>query len=86
MNKLIVCSILLLLVALGCAHTSETAKEAAKQDISVAAAGATGVPALEVPESYYNFGEVNEETDYMHEFVIRNKGTGVLEIRKVVPG
>ena len=74
------------MVAFGCAHTPETAKEAAKQGTAVAAAVTTGTPAVEVPEAYFDFGQVNEGTDYLHEFVIRNKGTGVLEIKKVVPG
>ena len=73
-------------MASGCAHSPEIAKEAAKQGTAVAAAATTGTPAVEVPESYFDFGIVNEGTDYVHTFVIRNKGTGVLEIKKVVPG
>ena len=84
-NKLIVNLTLLLMVAFGCAHTPEIAKEAGKQGAAVAAV-TTGTPAVEVPESYFDFGKVNEGTDYVHSFVIRNKGTGVLEIKKVVPG
>jgi hypothetical protein len=74
------------MVAFGCAHTPEIAKEAAKQGAAVAAAVTTGTPAVEVPESYFDFGKVDEGTNYAHSFVIRNKGTGVLEIKKVVPG
>ncbi len=77
---------MLFLLAFGCAHTPEIAKEAAKQDAAVIPVVSTGVPAVEVPETYHNFGDVSEGTDYVHEFVVRNKGTGVLEIRKVVPG
>ena len=85
-NRLIVNLALLLMVAFGCAHTPETAKKAAKQGTAVAAAATTGKAAVEVPEAFYDFGKVNEGTDYVHSFVIRNKGTGVLEIKKVVPG
>lgn len=82
-NKLIFNLILLLVVAWGCAHTPAIAKAAEKPDT---AAASTGTPALEVPEWYFDFGKVKEGTDYQHAFVIRNKGTGVLQIKKVQPG
>jgi Protein of unknown function (DUF1573) len=66
--------ILLLVIAWGCAHTA------------IASEVMIGTPALEVPEWYFDFGEVKEGTVYLHAFVIRNKGTGVLEIKKVQPG
>jgi len=74
------------MVASGCANTPGNAKEAAKPDTALASAVTTGTPALEVPEWYFDFGEVKEGTDYLHTFVIRNKGTGVLEIKKVQAG
>ncbi|MGO9315112.1 MAG: hypothetical protein ACLQDI_20565 [Syntrophobacteraceae bacterium] len=85
-NKLIFNLILLLMVASGCALTPAIAKEEEKPETAVASAVTTGTPALEVPEWYFDFGEVKEWTDYTHAFVIRNKGTGVLEIKKVQPG
>ncbi|MEM5787789.1 MAG: hypothetical protein AAGU11_10745 [Syntrophobacteraceae bacterium] len=85
-NKLVVNLVLLLMVTFGCAHTPEIAKDAGKQDTAVASAAGTGTPALEVPESHFDFGEVQDGNDYLHAFVIRNRGTGVLQIRKVVPG
>ncbi len=85
-KKLLINLIVLLFAASGCAHTSESAKTAAKPDAAPASTVAVGSPALEVPESYFNFGEVKEGTDYTHAFVIKNNGTGVLEIRKVQPG
>ena len=85
-NRLIVNLMLLLMVASVCAHTPVNAEEAAKSDTSFASAGATGIPVLEVPEWYFNFGEVKEGTDYRHAFVVRNTGTGVLEIKGVQPG
>jgi hypothetical protein len=85
-NKLIFNLILLLMVASGCALTPAIAKEAEKPETAVASSVTTGTPALEVPEWYFDFGEVKEWVDYTHAFVIRNKGTGVLEIKKVQPG
>ncbi|MGA2227964.1 MAG: hypothetical protein ABSH41_26320 [Syntrophobacteraceae bacterium] len=85
-NKLIFNLILLLMVASGWAHTPAIAKEAEKPDAAVASDVTTGTPALDVPEWYFDFGEVKEWADYTHAFVIRNKGTGVLEIKKVQPG
>jgi hypothetical protein len=78
--------ILMVAGAWGCAHTPGNAKEAAKPDTAHASAVTTGTPALEVPEWYFDFGEVKEGTDYIHAFVIRNKGTGLLEIKKVQAG
>jgi hypothetical protein len=85
-NRLVANLVLVVMVASGCAHTPANAKEAAKADTALAPAGTTGTAALEVPEWYFNFGEVKEGTDYLHAFVIRNKGTGVLEIKKILPG
>jgi len=85
-NRLIVNLTLVFMVASGCANTPGNAKEAAKPDTALASAVTTGTPALEVPEWYFDFGEVKEGTDYLHTFVIRNKGTGVLEIKKVQAG
>ncbi|MHC1729582.1 MAG: hypothetical protein AB9866_26865 [Syntrophobacteraceae bacterium] len=85
-NRLIINLILLLMVAAGCAHASQNAKETAKPDTALVSTGATGTPAVEVPEWYFDFGEVQEGTAYLHTFIIRNRGTGVLEIKKVQPG
>ncbi len=85
-NKLTFNLILLFMVASVCAHTPAIAKEAEKPDTAVASDVTTGTPVLEVPEWYFDFGQVKEWTDYTHAFVIRNKGTGVLEIKKVQPG
>jgi hypothetical protein len=73
------------LVPLDCAHTRETGKEIPKPEIALAAVS-TGPPAVEVPETFFDFGEVVDGNDYVHAFVIRNTGTGVLEIKKVLPG
>jgi len=77
--------LLFVVVAGASAHLPGIAQEAVKPG-TAAASEATGKPALDVPEWYFNFGEVKEGTEYLHAFVIRNAGTGVLEIKKVQPG
>jgi len=42
---------------------------------------------MELPEVSYDFGNVKDtEGEVVHEFKIKNVGTGVLEIKKVLPG
>ncbi|HOV86253.1 MAG TPA: hypothetical protein PLM79_07810 [Syntrophobacteraceae bacterium] len=77
--------LLLVVVAGACFHILGPAQEAAKPDTAFASEAA-GKPALEVPEWYFDFGEVKDGSEYLHAFVIRNAGTGVLEIKKVQPG
>jgi len=76
----------MVMVASGCAHSPEGAKDASKSHTALTSTVATGAPALEVAEWYFNFGNVVEGTDYRHAFVVRNKGTGTLEIKKVRHG
>jgi hypothetical protein len=78
--------ILLFVFAWGYAHIPEIATEATKLGTAYASEAMIGTPALEVPEWFFDFGEVTEGTDYLHSFIIRNKGTATLEIRKVQPG
>jgi hypothetical protein len=47
---------------------------------------ANGMPAVEVSETAFDFGVVKEGNDYIHAFKIKNTGTGVLEIKKILPG
>jgi hypothetical protein len=44
-----------------------------------------GTPKVVVTETTYDFGVITEDKDYMHEFVVKNEGTGTLQIREVVP-
>ena len=80
----------------GCAHIPDSTSGMAKQQESttaqtnrtpqeIAAAQTTGPPAVEIPETVFDFGRVGAGPEYLHAFKIRNTGTGVLEIRKVVP-
>jgi len=61
------------------AQTTGTPKE-------VAATQTAGQPEAEVSETFFDFGKVSDGNTYIHAFKIRNTGTGVLEIRKIIPG
>jgi hypothetical protein len=87
----------LFLVPLGCAHTPDSSGSMPKhQEIATAqpaqpaqppqASGTNGTPAVQLSETSFDFGVVSEGNDYLHAFKIRNTGTGVLEIKKIVPG
>ena len=84
-NGIIAAFLWIFLVPLGCAHTKETGKETPKPEIALAAVS-TGPPVVEIPETFFDFGNVTDGNDYVHAFVIRNTGTGSLEIKKVLPG
>jgi hypothetical protein len=43
-------------------------------------------PAVEVPESTYDFGKFSEDRELVHKFNIKNVGKSVLNIKKVLPG
>jgi len=51
----------------------------------IATAQTEGKPTVEVPETVFDFGVVREGNDYIHAFKIKNTGTGVLTIRKILP-
>jgi hypothetical protein len=84
--RLIVSLLVLGMAASGCAYFSGNAEDGSKPGPALASAGNPGAPALEVPEWYHNFGNVVEGADYRHAFVVRNKGTGTLEIKEVRHG
>ena len=73
------------LIPLGCAHTPDNAASMPNHQ-EIAAVQTNGTPVIEVPETVFDFGIVREGNDYIHDFKIRNIGTGPLEIRKIVPG
>jgi hypothetical protein len=85
-----------LLILLGCAHAPDSTGSMPKQRESTAvqtngtphqtaAAQPAGPPAVEAVEPTFDFGRVGEGPEYLHAFNIRNTGTEVLEIKKVVP-
>jgi len=43
-------------------------------------------PRLVVSEEVYDFGEVKEGEHISHDFIVKNKGSVPLEIKKVSPG
>ena len=73
------------LVPFGCAHAADSPGSMPKHQ-EAAAAQTTGTPTVELSETIFDFGVVSEGNDYIHAFKIRNTGTGVLEIRKIMPG
>jgi hypothetical protein len=77
-------------VAFGCAHKAGpqvTASQPQGQGAPAGPAVSGGVPSMELPEVSYDFGNVKDtEGEVVHEFKIKNVGTGVLEIKKVLPG
>ncbi|MHC1745123.1 MAG: hypothetical protein AB9873_19130 [Syntrophobacteraceae bacterium] len=77
------CLILLLpLVLANCAlfGKSSTPAETARPEATTG-----GTPKVVLTETTYDFGKITEEKDYIHEFVVKNEGTGVLQIKEVVP-
>jgi hypothetical protein len=67
------------------AYSGDAASVTSQKGTAVAEATA-GAPVAEVPETVFDFGEVREGNEYVHAFKIRNIGTAVLEIKKVLPG
>lgn len=47
---------------------------------------AQGIPNLALKEQEFDFGKVKEGSRIIHEFIVQNKGTVPLEIKKVSPG
>jgi hypothetical protein len=43
-------------------------------------------PSIQLPVTDFNFGEVEEGAILSHEYLVKNTGLGVLEIRDVRPG
>jgi len=85
MRTKILAALVLLFLMLGCADEARTSDEVSRPDVAASEAMA-GIPALAVSEAEFNFGEVSEGKEYVHDFVIKNGGTGILEIKKVTPG
>jgi hypothetical protein len=85
MRTKILAALVLLFLMLGRADEAPTSDEVSRPDVAASEAMA-GIPALAVSEAEFNFGEVSEGKEYVHDFVIMNRGTGVLEIKKVTPG
>jgi hypothetical protein len=77
--------LLILLVISGlflvqCSHSEE------KLPMTSQAVQPGGAPVAQFLETSHDLGKVGEGEVYSHEFTVRNAGTGVLEIKKVLPG
>ena len=78
------CSVFMLIPP-ACANTHEAAQETAMQKIALAGPE-TGTSRIEIPETFFDSGELKDGWDYVHVLTVRNLGTGVLEIEDVLPG
>ena len=45
-----------------------------------------GIPVAEFPSTEHNLGKIAEGREFSHVFMVRNAGSGVLQIKKVLPG
>jgi hypothetical protein len=77
--------VVLLFIWLAYARTPVAAQDATGQEIASAGCE-TGTPRIEIFDTYFDFGEVKDGEDYVHAFTLMNLGTGVLEIKKILPG
>jgi hypothetical protein len=73
------------LVPLSLAHAQAAVNDTSGTEVSLATVS-TRTPVVEIPETVFDFGEIRDGDDCVHAFTIWNLGTGVLEIKKVLPG
>ncbi len=85
MRTKMLAALVLLFLMFGSADEARTSDEVSKPDAAASGAMAE-MPAVATPEAEFNFGEVSEGKEYVHDFVIKNGGTGILQIKKVNPG
>ncbi len=69
---------------IGCSHSPTPSSKVAQQPAPQAST-AQGTPVAVITETEFDFGEVSEGNEYVHDFKIANKGDAVLEITKVLP-
>ena len=73
---------------MSCSHSPTLTNKAAQQPTPQPAAqglSTQGTPVAVVTETEYDFGEVREGNDYVHDFRIANKGDAVLQLISVSP-
>jgi hypothetical protein len=68
-----------------CALAAKSSANRAKET-SPKAPAAAEAPTINVPEVTYDFGEVTEGAEVTHDFLVKNTGSGNLEIQQVRPG
>ncbi len=80
-----------LLVLVACLHVTfacaadPPAGTVAPQEPTALAAVPEG-PSVQLAETSFNFGNMSEGKDYVHDFKIKNVGKAELQIKKVLPG
>lgn len=74
-----------LFVALLLVFSSGLAAAAGEPPVAGAAAS-TGGPVVQLPETSFDFGEMYDGKEYLHEFIVKNVGNATLQIKKVMPG
>lgn len=63
-----------------CASTDEKPGAVAQPDLS------GGIPVADFPSTEHDLGKIAEGQEFSHVFLVRNAGSGVLQIKKVLPG
>jgi hypothetical protein len=81
---------LCLIILLGCfwlsgAHAADPAGKTS-QPKPAASEASPGAPVIQIPEVSYDFGEVPEGGEVVHDFKIMNTGKTELRIERVQPG
>jgi|WetSurMetagenome_2_1015567.scaffolds.fasta_scaffold00537_16 hypothetical protein len=69
---------------IGCSHSPAPSSKVTQQPAPQVST-TQGTPVAVLTETEFDFGEVSEGNDYVHDFKIANKGDAVLEIIKVLP-
>lgn len=54
--------------------------------LGIAGSAHAGQPKIEIPETRYDFGNVFERKQYVHDFIVHNRGDADLTIESVRPG
>lgn len=85
MKTKMLAALALLFLMLVCADGARASDKVSKPD-AAASDAAAGTPVLVVSETEFNFGEVSEGQEYVHHFVIMNRGSGALDIKRITPG
>jgi len=81
---------LCLFMFLGCfwlsgAHAAEPAGKT-PQPKPAAPEASPGTPVIQIPEATFDFGEVLEGGEVVHDYKIKNTGKAELQIERVQPG
>lgn len=70
---------------MSCSHSADRAGSSAQKGV-VKPVVTGGVPSVSVPETSFNVGKMELYTESAHDFVVKNVGSGMLEIRGIKPG